>query len=271
MITLSLLAGLIAAEPVRAQDASAIRDSAWDPVIADGERMLFIGNSYMANEGGVFNYLQKALQQHDDFSIEVDKHIYYGQPLRRMLTDDVRSSIASDRFDTVVFTSERLETMKEFEELVRGSGKKSVVFVTWEGRHPGHNATEEEYTEATRRTVQAMRQMEKETGATTVPVAVAYHDLTLRPPMDVPRVDYLWMADNIHQNELGTLVNMWMLYAILTGKSPVGIDIDMPPHIEGETLQDDSQVRATPEMRKALQERVWKIAQQWKAGETHLD
>ena len=36
-------------------------DVTWDPVIQDGERMLFLGNSYMANEGGHSKLLCKSL------------------------------------------------------------------------------------------------------------------------------------------------------------------------------------------------------------------
>ncbi|HRX81376.1 MAG TPA: hypothetical protein P5307_20040, partial [Pirellulaceae bacterium] len=41
----------------RTKQASAQRTA---PIIRDGERMLFVGNSYTANEGGVYSYLAKA-------------------------------------------------------------------------------------------------------------------------------------------------------------------------------------------------------------------
>ena len=255
-----------------AQSAAGDREAAaTQALIGDGERLLFVGNSYMANEGGVFNYLAKALATADKSRIHTDKHIYYGKPLSAMLTDDVKSAIASVRFDSVVITSGRLETMREFQRLIEASGKKTIVFVTWDGRHPGNRATKESYTESTKRAVAAVRQFERETKATVVPIAVAYHDLILNPPAGVSRVDYLWRPGNIHQNKLGTMVNAWMLYAVLTGKSPVGVDFDMPPHVVGEKLSDDPQIRLTAELRHALQSRVWKVAQAWQAGKSHLE
>lgn len=240
-------------------------------VINDGDRLLFVGNSYMANEGGVFNYLKKAFKEVGGPSISTDKRIYYGKPLRSMLTNDVKQAINSDKFDAVAITSGRLDAMKQFDRSIRQSGKKTVVFMTWEGMHPGHKSTEAEYTVATKRSVQIMRQMEQETGAYIIPVAVVYHDLTINPPAEMPRVDYLWRESNIHQSELGTMVNTWMFYAILTGSSPVGVDFDMSPHVIGEKLSQDSDIRLTPQLRKSLQERVWKVAQQWTSGKTYLE
>ena len=145
------------------------------------------------------------------------------------------------------------------------------MFVTWEGQHPGNRATMESYTAATKRTVGDMRAMEKETGATIIPAALVYHDLTVRPPAGMPRVDYLWIESNIHQNELGSMVSAWMFYAILTGKSPVGVDFDLPPFVTGEAMKKTPEVRLTPELRIELQQRVWKVAQAWRSGQTHLE
>lgn len=265
-LVLPVLAACLCLSPVPRIAAEAAK-----PTIGPGERMLFIGNSYTANEGGVFGYLAKALAVADRLQIKTDKRIYYGRPLEAMLTDEVKTAIASDQFDSVVITSGQLATMKEFHELIKAGGKRTIVFATWEGRHPGHRSTPEEYTAATRSRVAELRQMQKQTGATVVPVSVVYHDLTLNPPKGMPRVDYLWRADNIHQNELGTLVNAWMFYAILMNKSPVGVDFEMPPFVVGEAIKTDPAIRVTPALRNELQERVWKVAQAWKAGKSHLE
>lgn len=241
------------------------------PLVDDGDKLLFIGNSYTANEGGVYSYLAKALKQSGDATISFDRKIYYGKPLQAMWTDEVRAAIASKQFDTVVITSGSLDVMKQFDAAIKAAGAKTVVFMTWSGQHPGNRATVSQYTQMTRESVSQMRQMEKETGAIIVPAAVAYHSLTLDPPGKPPRVDYLWRANNIHQNELGTMVNAWMFYAVLTGKSPVGLDFDMPPHVVGEVLSQDSELRLSPQLRKALQERVWQVTQHWRSGQSHLE
>lgn len=263
---------LIVAAVVLIQSSSSVT-AAEKPkqVIRDGERMLFIGNSYTANEGGVFRYLEKALKENHGPNIKTEKHIYYGQPLSAMLTGDVKRSIASKNFDTVVFTSGQLSSMKRFHSLIKPTGKKSVVFMTWEGRHPGNRATKSQYTQATKRNVQIMRQMEKQTDAIIAPVAVVYHDLTMNPPANMPRVDYLWRPGNIHQNELGTMVNCWTLYAILLDRSPVGVDFNYSPFVVGEKLKMNPDIKFDVKLRKELQQRVWTVVTAWKKGKTTLD
>jgi hypothetical protein len=238
--------------------------------IKNGDRLLFIGNSFMANDGGVFNYLAAALQK-NRVSINVDKQINYGKPLREMMKPEVRSAIEAGDADAVVITSGQLDIMKRFDGGIRQAGMKTVVFMTWELRHPGNRATTSQYTDATRKAVQEMRRMERDTGAMIVPAAVAFHSLTTRPPEGMPRIDYLWKPRNIHQNELGTMVNAWMLYSVLTGNSPVGVNFDMPPYVVGQKVKSEPDIRLTRDLRTALQERVWEVAQAWKAGKSHLE
>jgi hypothetical protein len=238
--------------------------------IANGDHLLFIGNSFMANEGGVQNYLAAALQK-KRIKIETDKHIYYGQPLANMAKPEAQRSIESGDYKAVVITSGRLDVMKNFDAGIRKAGMKTVVMMTWELRHPGNRSTTTYYTESTKKVVQDMRAMEKQTGAIIVPTAVVFHDLTVRPPAGMPRVDYLWKPRNIHQNELGALVNSWMLYTILTGNTPVGVNFDLAPYVVGQKLRSNSDIRLTRDLRTALQERVWKVAQAWKAGKSHLE
>lgn len=238
---------------------------------ASGEKLLFIGNSFMANEGGVFNYLSTALQVGSDVKIKTDSIINYGRPLSAMAKPEAGRKIAAADVDTVVITSGQLSTMRKFIGEIDKAGKRSVVFMTWELRHPGNRGTEKSYTDATKRMVSTLRRLQKETGATVVPAAVVYHDLTTQPPKGMPRVDYLWKAANIHQNELGTMVNAWTFYAVLTGESPVGVDFDMPPFIIDDAVQSLPELKLTPELRRELQTRVWKVVQAWNNGKTHLE
>ncbi len=130
----------------------------------------------------------------------------------------------------------------------------------------GHRATIPQYTKATRTAVNAMRAFEKETGATVIPVAVLYHDLTVRPPNQMPRVDYLWQKADAHQNALGTMASALLMVAVLTGESPAGLNFDFPPHIVGQQLTDEPDLRLTRELREILQYRSWSVAQDWAKG-----
>ena len=247
-----------------------LEDIEIDPVVHDGQRMLFVGNSFMANEGGVYSYLQLALKKRG-IEITYDKKIFYGKPLSEMVTADVGAAMMSEDVDVVVITSGKPKYIKQFATKLKGAGKKLIVLMTWELKHPGNGASMKQYTSATRKAVRAMRRIEKETDATVIPAAVLFHDLTLSPPEGVPRVDYLWKEHNIHQNELGTMVNAWLLTAILTGETPVGLSFDMSPFLVGQKIQSEPGFRLTRDLRQALQYRTWRVAQGWARGKTHLE
>jgi hypothetical protein len=97
--------------------------------LKNGDRLLFIGNSFMANEGGVFNYLAAALQK-NRVQISVDKQINYGKPLREMMKPEVRAAIEKGDADAVVITSGQLAIMKQFDGGIRQAGMNTVVFMT---------------------------------------------------------------------------------------------------------------------------------------------
>ena len=173
--------------------------------------------------------------------------------------------------DVVVITSGDPKVMKQFATKLEDSGKRLVVFMTWEEKHPGNRATVPQYTAATRNAVRTMRTLEKETGATIIPAAVLYHDLTVSPPDGMPRVDYLWRQGDVHQNALGTMANALLMTAMLTGESPAGLNFDFPPYIVGQQLQDEPELRLTRDLRETLQSRAWAVAQAWVKGKTHLE
>ncbi|TWT54903.1 hypothetical protein Pla22_25570 [Rubripirellula amarantea] len=240
------------------------------PVIQDGDHLLFIGNSYMANEGGVYNYLQAALKKRG-IDITHQSEIAYGKPLSEMVTREVGTAMMDPKVDVVVITSGDLKSMQQFATKLKDSGKKLVVFMTWEGKHPGNQSSKTQYTSATRKAVRQMRELEKQTGATIIPSAVLYHDLTMNPPDGMPRIDYLWKQRNIHQNALGTMANALLMTAMLTGESPAGLNFDFPPHIVGQNIPDEPDLRFTRDLRETLQYRAWSVAHDWTKGRSHLE
>ncbi len=232
------------------------------PVVQDGDHLLFIGNDFMADHGGVYNYFQAALQKRG-IEITVESKIAPGKSLGEMVNREIGEAMMNKDVDAVVITSGDLKVMKQFATKLKDSGKRLIVFMTWDEKHPGNRATVPQYTKATRTAVNAIRAFEKETGATIIPVAVLYHDLTVRPPDQMPRVDYLWQKADSHQNALGTMASALLMVAVLTGESPAGLNFDFPPHIVGQQLADEPDLRMTRELREILQYRSWSIAQDW--------
>lgn len=258
-----------------ATEPESIEDVTIDPVINDGDHLLFVGNRFMADEGGVYNYLQTALGKRG-MDVTHETEIAIGKPLRDMVTRQVGAAMMNPKVDAVVITSGNLKVMRQFATKLKGTGKRLIVLMTWAEKHPGNRATESQYTESqytaeTRKVVKVMRELEKDSDVTVIPTGVLFHDLTVRPPGGMPRVDYLWKERDIHQNALGTMANALLMSALLTGESPAGLNFDFPPHIVGQKLKDEPQLRLTRGLREALQYRAWSVAQSWVKGKSHLE
>lgn len=251
-------------------EPEAIEEVEIKPIIKDGDHLLFVGNSYMENDGGVYNYLEAALRKRQ-IDITHESIIAAGKSLNDMVTREVGEAMTSSKVNVIVITSGDPKVMRQFAKKIKDSGKRLVVFMTWEEKHPGNRATPTQYTASTRKAVRTMRELEKDTGATIIPAAVLYHDLTVRPADGMPRIDYLWRKGDGNQNAIGTMANALLMSAVLTGKSPAGLNFDLPPYIVGQKLQDDPDLRLTRELREILQYRAWEVAQNWAKGKTHLE
>lgn len=246
-------------------EPESIDDIEIKPVVKDGDHLLFIGNHHMADNGGVYNYFQAALKKR---GIEVthESKIAPGKSLSDMVTREIGDAMMKEDVDVVVITSGDLKVIKQFATKLIGSGKRLVVFMTWEGKHPSNRAALSQSTKSIRNAVRAMREFEKDSGATIIPVAVLQHELTIRPPDQMPRVDYLWQKADDHQNALSTMASALLMVAVLTGESPAGLNFDFPPHIVGQQLSDEPDLRLSREVREILQYRSWAVAQDWAKG-----
>jgi hypothetical protein len=61
-----------------------------------------------------------------------------------------------------------------------------------------------------------------------------------------------------HPSKIGTGKS---LREMLTPESPAGLNFDYPPHLVGQQLQDDPELRMTRELREIPQYRAWDVAQ----------
>ncbi len=243
--------------PMRWQPAVHMRaepqQPAWPAVVHDGDRIFYVGNSFIGTEGGLDNHFRRIVALAvPPLKITNSSQIFWGRGLGSMWTDDVLKEIRSGRDNIVVVTSGQADLMKRFHDEITKAGPKMVVHMTW-GRNPTINdGGMASFREQTARTVDSARQFERDTGVPIAPCGLVFYDLTVDPP-DVPglRPDWVFMSENIHQGQIGTMANAATHYAVMTGRSPVGLPMWDP---------------YPPELVKAVQERAWRIVQDWKAG-----
>ena len=130
--------------------------------------------------------------------------------------------------------------------------------MTW-GRNPTINDKGMDgYKKGTLEIAELCKAFERDMGVPVVPCGLIYYDLIVNPPVlrdATLRKDWVFMEENIHQNHVGTMVNVAAHYAVMTGRSPVGLPMWDP---------------YPAELVRAIQERTWDIVRKWKRGEIDL-
>lgn len=256
-------------------------------IVMDGDRVRFVGNSYTGNYGGLNNYVAAAVAAGQQGlwlqTFPQDQSWFFGQPLSGM-TSALDAIESEEPYETCVFTSGSLGTMRTFATTLSSLCTNVVLYATWEGANPVVDGPS--YASRIETVLSNARQLESEfPQLRVVPAALVFYDLSVEPLFDVPRLDYLNRSENIHQNGLGTIVNSYVFYAVLTGESPLDVLYDYngaqgPAIADGETigLADEQApfsgggtVVYDAEAREAVQRRVWTLVEQWYAGTTAFD
>ena len=264
-----------------------------DPnILFNGAKISFISNSYMGAYGGLNNYLELIVNASDNPvtlntmpARMTNGGWYWGMVLSQMTSALDRIENEGD-YDTCLFLDGDIQTMREFADRLFAACDDVVLFADGGGHNPvtlGNN-----YLNNTATTLANARLMQSEyPNLLVVPMAYVFYGLTINPVGVVPRLDYLYGDNNIHQNGLGTLVNTFTLYSMLTSKSPLGLsfDFDQPATINhsfidgNDILIGHSFPSDTPEDRILFDESTQHVFQQtildllveWHQGNTEFD
>lgn len=229
----------------------------WLPLINDSGRIYYVGNSFIGSEGGLENHFQRMANKMDPpLYLESSSTIFWGQGLNRMYTDQVIENIKTSHFDLVVVTSGPGDMLHKFYRLINEVDSRMMIHMTW-GLNPVLNQEGMEgYKSQTERIVEQMLNFEKETGVPIAPCGLVFYDLIVDPPEDYDlRQDWVYMVENIHQNHIGTMANAATHYAVMTGRSPVGMEMWDP---------------YPADLVREVQERAWQIVKDWKSGKINI-
>ncbi len=219
------------------------------PLLHGGDRVLFVGGRQLGLlERRVSWSLDRAAEP---LKVSGETRLYPDASLSQMaedkhVTDAIKSSPA--RFAVMAAGQAQdgnpsVEDMAKFVDLLRGAGKIPVVVMTW-ARNP---AGREEFRRSTEQIVGQVQELQKQRDVLVMPCGLILYDLTVDPPPALAgqREDYA------AQSELGMVACVASFYAVTTGRSPVGLP-----------MEDDLDPAAV----RAVEERVWRIVQDWEAG-----
>jgi hypothetical protein len=184
---------------------------------------IFIGNSFTARNDlpGQIAFLAKSRGR----SFTSRSVIAGGASLRaHWNTGEAEKAIRAGGFDFVVLQEQSTlpvknavrmhENIRLFDDAIRASRAKTVLYMTWARR-----LTPETQTALT----DAYVRIGKELGATVVPVGTAWQRFLATHDQPV-----LHDRDGSHPTPAGSFLAACVFYATLFGDNPVGIDVDVP-------------------------------------------
>lgn len=221
------------------------------PPLPKGGSIFFVGNSFFAWDGHNLPEWVRALGAADGVRLEVGGDIVPGdRQLGEFLSDaEVREALASRRYQVWVLQAHELEpvdhpadferAVRDFDRAIRGAGGRTVLFMTWE--FPWRRFLPE--------LTRAYESIGQALALPIIPAGEIYGDLERDPPPG--RTPFFLIADrehpegDLHENELGTAVNTFATYGILTGRDPRGLNFIT----QGATI--------SPELLRLLSERAW--------------
>ncbi|MCF6262384.1 MAG: hypothetical protein L3J24_02155 [Xanthomonadales bacterium] len=264
-----------------------------DPsILLENAKMSFISNSYMGAWGGLNNYLELAVNA-SPITVTLNTlparlsngGWYWGMGLGSMTSALDRVEAEGD-YDSCIFLDGPLQTMRAFADRLFAACDQVVLFADAGGHNPvtlGAN-----HFNATNTTLTNARTMEAEyPNLLVIPTALIFYDLTINPPLATPRIDYLYGNNNIHQNGLGTLINAFSMYAVLSSRSPVGLEFeyDQPATPSRKFFFNDTVLIGYPfpsdapedfivfdeATRNAFQQRIIQLLIQWQNSTTIFD
>lgn len=222
------------------------------PATQPSLRVLFIGNSYTAFNGGLYRLLPEmaALRGRQ---VECAGSVSGGKSLEWHWNEgNARQHIEQGGWDWVVLQDYSLQALNKretmfdyagrFNQLIRQSGAKTALYLTWARAHQPENqqAITDAYTS-----------LAKEFGATVVPCGIAWQRLG----REHPEIK-LYRADRSHPTAEGTYLNVCCFFATLMGGDPRGL----PPA----TIKEEGQPPRTldPEVSRVLQGVAWECARE---------
>lgn len=236
--------------------------------VAQGDAILFVGNSFTGEAGGLDVYVRMALADGPSpVQVSTGRSLSYGYDIDYLYnTSDAVSQIETGDWDIVVLQGYwsgiddppgSLDTfdlyVDRFDSVIAASGAQTVLFMPWTSSPTTSGINWTTYALESR----AFRDNHRSTGlridAPVAPCGWVWYDLVTDKPDTTLPDDFLY-GDAIHQNELASYVNAYVFYTLLTHRSPVGLDFHYTTVTN--VVFDDA-------LRTVLQERVWDLMQEW--------
>jgi hypothetical protein len=228
-----------------------------EPLLKDGHRVLFIGNSYTFYHGGLPKHLKLACAAADEpLNIETEMLVAPSKELKFLFENtDAVEKIRTGNWDLVILQGgynapilkEKNEQFKDsvrrFTEVIRESGAEPVIWAVWEQKF--HKTAWNIW----RRIDSITRAIAEELEIPVVPIGTIWAGIRRSglEGLDMDGEKFLY-HDGVHPTELAVHMNTLAFYSFLTGRSCVGFN-----------FKDGNKQIKDPAVAAAVQKAVWDV------------
>lgn len=218
-------------------------------LVKSGDAVFFVGNSFFDWQNRPLHTWVAALGKQRSVELHTAADIVPGnEPLSKFLDHAaVREALSSRKYRVFVLQGEEYEAVdhkeafhqavRNFHQRISEAGAKTVLFMTWELRwRPFLHELATSYDEIGR-----------ELNIPVIPLGVIYKDCDRAPLKG--EAEYWLLASpeepkgDLHQNELGSVLNTYATFQMLTGLNPQGAPIGA--------------IEIDPVLRRYLSDKAW--------------
>jgi hypothetical protein len=225
--------------------------------IVDGDAVFFVGNSYFMSWSRVLpdwvTAVGRAVQppvaiKTGSYIVPGSNHLswFFARP-------ESKQAIASGQFKVFVIQGDEQEpvndpegfkqAVRDYHQAITASGAKMMLFMTW-NLHLG--------TDFYGKLKATFDEIGSELNLPIIPAGQVYDDCE-RDPFPGYNANTSWLTyEDLHQNEIGSAVNAYATFGMLTGIDPMGVQFDAPANTNSaqllKYLSDKTWARVEPRL-----------------------
>jgi hypothetical protein len=239
-----------------------------EPLIHDGDRVLFIGNSYTWHQGGLDRHLKDVFAAAPEpLALETARFTRSGKELSYLFdSTNVVDTIRDHNWDLVIlqggFSDPVLrpqhpifrEYVRKFNDVIVASGAQPVIWAVWEQK------VHQVQWNIWRRIQEVTHEIADSLNMPVVHIGEVWGDIRrtgkdgywapANPDEEYAEAEAFLYGDAVHPTALSVHMNTLILYSFLTEQTCVGLDYE---DVNGEY--------ANGELEDTVQTRVWNIIQ----------
>ena len=214
--------------------------TAGSPLIKGGEKILFIGNYITANGGGLDSAVRTTLAA-ASITVTADKYVEDRTELIDIYNHGkATAQIRSGKYDIVVLQdwinaeddptgslALMFQAVQEFNSVITSTGGKTVLYMTYPAISQTRQSSEGISGLQIYSTIANIIAVNYDTAsckignAPVAPCGLAFRTMVIAPPPGQP--DTLLYTGATSPSEYGQLLNAYVFFKTLTGKSPIGL------------------------------------------------